>query len=261
MMAYRHFRAVLFDFFGTLTRAIQRGRAHDGIARSLGCDPAEFVAVLDRTFRLRSTGVHGTAEDSLRWVCAQLGVQPREEALRAACAARVAALRADTRLRPDAMSALWALQRRGLRVGLVSDCGYELPRFLPDLPIAELLDATVFSVHIGVCKPHEAMYLAACVRLGVTPWQCLYIGDGGSRELTGAEAVGMTAVRLLEADLHRHLTFDAEPDWTGRTATSLREAVAYVDGVDATVSALVPRPRPSEWPVNETSAARRTALR
>jgi putative hydrolase of the HAD superfamily len=234
-MAHRHFRAVLFDFFGTLTRAIQRGPAHADVARSLGCDPAEFVAVLDHTFRFRSTGALGSAEESLRWVCKQLGARPAPTELRAACAARVSALRADTRLRPDATSALWALHQRGLRVGLVSDCGYELPGFLPAMPIAPLLDATVFSVHIGVCKPHEAMYLAACVRLGVQPWQCLYIGDGGSRELTGAEEVGMTAVRLLEADLGRHLTYDAEPDWSGRTATSLLEAMTYLDGVDSAV--------------------------
>jgi putative hydrolase of the HAD superfamily len=260
-MAYRHFRAVLFDFFGTLTRAIQRGRAHDGIARSLGCEPAEFFSVLDRTFHIRSTGSLGTAEETLRWVCAQLGVRPSDEALREACAARVAALRADTWLRPDAMPALWALQRRGLRVAVVSDCGYELPQFLPDLPIAELLDATVYSVHIGACKPHEAMYLAACVRLGVTPWQCLYVGDGGSHELTGAESVGMTAVRLLEADLAHHLTFDAETDWAGRTATSLLEAVTYLDGVDTTVGALVPRRQSAGRPANETRTAHSSALR
>jgi putative hydrolase of the HAD superfamily len=256
-MAYRQFRAVLFDFFGTLTRAIQRGPAHADIARSLGCDPVEFVAVLDRTFRYRSSGAFGSAEETLRWVCEQLGERPTPHRLRAACAARVAALRADTRLRPDAMSALWALHRRGLRVGLVSDCGYELPEFLPALSIAPLLDTTVFSVHIGVCKPHEAMYLAACVRLGVTPWQCLYVGDGGSRELTGAEAVEMTAVRLLEADHGRHLSYDPEPDWSGRTATSLLEAMTYLDGVDA----VAPRPEPTGWSVDAGRATRRSALR
>jgi putative hydrolase of the HAD superfamily len=31
------------------------------------------------------------------------------------------------------------------------------------------------------------------------------VGDGGSRELTGAAAVGMTAVRLDAADLSRSL--------------------------------------------------------
>jgi putative hydrolase of the HAD superfamily len=226
------FRAVLFDFFGTLTRAVQRGRAHADIARSLGCDPDEFVAVLDRTFRLRATGVHGSAEESLGWVCRQLGVRPSAEQLRQACRARVAALRADTRMRPDAMSALWAVRRRGLRTGLISDCGYELPQFLPDLPIAPMLNATVFSVHIGVCKPHEAIYLAACVRLGVNPWQCLYVGDGGGRELSGAEQLGMTAVRLAAADLDRHLSFENERDWTGRAAPTLMDAVANLDGVD-----------------------------
>ena len=237
VVPYRLFRAVLFDFFGTLTRAVRRGRAHADIAQSLGCHPDDFFAVLDRTFRLRATGVHGSAEASLRWVCAQLGVRPSAERLRAAVAARVVALRIDTRLRPDAIPTLWALKRRGLRVGLVSDCGYELPEFFPALKVAPMVDATVFSVHTGVCKPHEAMYLAACVRLGVSPWQCLYIGDGGGQELTGAKQVGMTAVKLAERDLDQHLSYLNERDWTGPSTPTLLQSLAILDGVDDTLNA------------------------
>ena len=33
------YQAVLFDFFGTLTRSVQRGVAHVGTAELLGCPP------------------------------------------------------------------------------------------------------------------------------------------------------------------------------------------------------------------------------
>src|SRR5438874_2735987 len=75
---------------------------------------------------------------------------------------------------------------RGLRTAVVSDCTYELARFLPSLPVAPLLDACVYSVEVGACKPDPAIYLAACRRLGVSPPECLYVGDGGGRELSGA---------------------------------------------------------------------------
>ncbi len=45
------------------------------------------------------------------------------------------------------------------------------------------------------------MYETACAHLGVDPGECLYVGDGGSQELSGATAVGMTAFRLTAPDL------------------------------------------------------------
>jgi putative hydrolase of the HAD superfamily len=92
------------------------------------------------------------------------------------------------------------------------------------MPIAELLDATVYSVHLGVTKPHPALFQTVCHRLGVRPEQCVYVGDGGGRELSGARSVGMTAVRLAAPDLVSHLVFDREPDWDGATVASLSAA-------------------------------------
>jgi len=40
-------RAVVFDFFGTLTRPVRRGPEHLETARMLGCDPAAMIALLD----------------------------------------------------------------------------------------------------------------------------------------------------------------------------------------------------------------------
>lgn len=242
-MQHRHYRAVLFDFFGTLTQAVQRGPAHAQIARSLGCDPAAFTRVLDRTFYLRSQGRFGSAAATLRWVCAQLGVHPTDEQLRQATLARVTALRADTRLRPDAVTSLQALRRRGVSLAVVSDCGYELPAFLPELSIHPLLDASVFSVHVGECKPHPAMYLNACDKLDVAPAQCLYVGDGGSGELSGAAEVGMTVLRMAAPDLAHHLAFRTDQRWHGPTVRSLTQVVTHLDRLESNVAALVPHPR------------------
>jgi putative hydrolase of the HAD superfamily len=225
------YRAVLFDFFGTLTHAVSRGPHHAHIAHWLGCDPAAFTAALDRTFLERARGGYGTASQSLRRVAESVGVRPSRDQLAVALPARLAAVRMDTRLRPDAVPVLRALQARGLRTGLVSDCTHELPRYLPDLPVAPLLDTCVYSIELGICKPDARMYLTACARLRVEPDECLYVGDGGSQELSGAEAVGMTAVRLAAWDLRGHLRFNEERRWSGRSARSLTAAVGYLDPV------------------------------
>ena len=229
------FRAVLFDFFGTLTQAVRRGPAHSRIATMLGCDPGRWVSLLDRTFYRRAAGEFGTPLVGLRRLAQGLGATPSESALRAAYGARIEAVQAEGPLRTDAVAVLQRIRRRGLRTGVISDCWYELPAIMPGLPIASLLDATVYSVDVGRCKPAPEMYQAACQRLGVTPAQCLYIGDGSSRELTGAEEVGMTAVRLDAWDLADHLSFAADTDWQGPAVSSLTQLESFLDRQPALV--------------------------
>ena len=221
-------RAVVFDFFNTLTSSVRRGPHHARIARMLGCDPKVFLDVLDRTFLERARGGYGSAIDGLRLVAEQAGGRPGRAQLLAAIEERIVAVRADGPLRSDAVPVLRTLRGLGLRTAVVSDCWFELPLFLPGLPVAPLLDARVFSVQVGATKPHPAMYLTACEGLGVEPHECLYIGDGGSRELTGAQCVGMSAVRLAAPDLGGHLTFNAEPDWDGPTIRALGELPALL---------------------------------
>jgi len=232
-----HFRAVVFDFFGTLTRPVRRGPDHLAIARILGCDPATMIALLDASYYRRASGDLGSAEDNLRWIAAKAGATPSDADIQLALASRMRAVQHDTELRPEAVAVLWALRLRGLRTAVLSDCTHELPALMPRLPIAPLLDATVFSVEEGVCKPDPGIYRSACERLGVPPDECLYVGDGGSRELTGASAVGMTAVRLAAPDLADHLVFAADVDWRGAT---IDELVGVLDVVDHGLRAPVP---------------------
>ncbi|MFG1887129.1 HAD family hydrolase [Micromonospora sp. NPDC049051] len=240
------YQAVLFDFFGTLTCSVQRGAAHRSTAELLGCAPRTLVDVLDRTFYERACGRFGNAEATLRWVCEQAGLHPSDDAVRSAVASRHRAIRADTRLRDEAVPTLAALRGLGLRTGVISDCTHELPAFLPQLPIAPLLDVHVFSVQVGRCKPDPALYQAACRRLDLAPADCLYVGDGGSQELTGAERAGMTAVRLAAPDLAGHMVFNADETWIGPVLRSLDEVVDLVGRVpgraDEPVAAVAPVP-------------------
>lgn len=225
------FRAVIFDFFGTLTRAVARGPAHERIARRLGCAPEAFAAELNATFVARSVGALGDPAMALAHVAARLGVHPSARRLRGVLADRVAAVAADTALRPGVVHVLGQLRRMGMSIALLSDCGPELPEFLSNLSVAPLLDATVLSIETGLHKPDPQMYFEACRRLDVAPAQCLYVGDGGSHELTGAVAVGMTAVRLAAPDLGDHLVFGRDTEFTGPSIESLYEVPALAQSL------------------------------
>jgi putative hydrolase of the HAD superfamily len=221
-------RAVLVDYFGTLTQAFHRGAWHRQMARSLGCDPDEWLDLLSRTFYQRATGRLGDPVDVLRRMAEALGADPDPAALDRVWGDRVSMTEDDAPLRPEAVPALRAIRALGLRTALVSDCWYELPLLLPTQPVFPLLDAQVYSVEAGCCKPDPAMYRTACDRLSVRPEECLYIGDGDSRELTGAAALGMTVVRLAAPDLGGHLSFNPDVEFSGPAVTTLTDLIPLV---------------------------------
>lgn len=187
-----------------------------------------FFQALDRTFYARASGRCGPPGEVLRRIAEEQGGQPDRPALIRAVIARIDAVERDVRLRPEAVPVLSAIRTLGLRTAVVSDCWYELPAFFSRLAVAPLLDARAFSYTVGHCKPHPRIYQAACGLLSVPPARCLYIGDGGSRELSGARRLGMTVVRLAAEDLGSHLTFDAEREWDGACVGDLTQLLPHL---------------------------------
>jgi putative hydrolase of the HAD superfamily len=210
-------RAVIFDYYGTLTvsaSASQRRAGSARVAAALGVAPELFFEASLSTFTERATGRCGDMSATMAWLARRCGREPTAAQLAAACAERLEVERGYIRmLRQDAVPTLRWLREQGLRLGVVSDCTHELADCWTD--------AAVFSVVIGRRKPHPSLYLTACDRLGVAPSEAVYVGDGGSEELTGARAVGMSAIRLVADDASAALVYDAEQDWTGPVIHSL----------------------------------------
>jgi len=61
-------------------------------------------------------------------------------------------------------------------------------------PLHQCFRCAVFSCDVGYVKPEQEIYELCAKKLGVKPADCLYVGDGGSDELRGAKAYGMTTV-------------------------------------------------------------------
>jgi len=102
-------------------------------------------------------------------------------------------------------------------------CAPDTPSMWRTSPLGGAVDVEVFSSEVGLRKPDAEIYLLACERLGVGPGECLYVGDGSYRELSGATAVGMRAVLIRDLDEQAEvLRFDAD-DWDGPAIADLRE--------------------------------------
>ncbi|MGC9670545.1 HAD family hydrolase [Planosporangium sp. 12N6] len=88
---------------------------------------------------------------------------------------------------PDTPATLEALRQRGLRIGVVSDTGFDLRPALDRLGLSPFFDTVVMSYQYGVCKPDPKPFLTACDQLGVRPERTLMVGDN---PLTDSGAVG-----------------------------------------------------------------------
>jgi putative hydrolase of the HAD superfamily len=223
-------RAVVFDYFGTLTPTLPRVASavdQPEIAAILGVDRDAVQEWWGTTYPDRSTGRTGTGFETMRLLARTLGGDDSDDAVHAAQRLRLDTYARMAQPRANAAEVLTALRAKGLRIGLLSDCSAELPELWADLPLADLVDAPVFSALVGERKPHRAMYTAVCERLGVEPAECLYVGDGGSNELTGATAFGMRAVLIADADWATGHRFDSD-DWHGESITDLSQVPALL---------------------------------
>ena len=224
-------RAAVFDFYGTLTPvspgAVWAANAAT-LAQVMGVEPVELVRVLDDSFPERISGALGDVPQTMQEVARRLGVTLGGAQLEQAVAARRAVQEAMFALRPEVLPLLTALRARDLAIGLVSDCTSELPEAWDRLPVAALVDAPVFSCVERTRKPDPALFRAVAARLGVAPADCVYVGDGGGRELTGARALGMRSVLLAGPDWRAE--HSSESDWAGPRIASLSELLDPMTG-------------------------------
>jgi HAD superfamily hydrolase (TIGR01509 family) len=69
-----------------------------------------------------------------------------------------------------------------------------LRSYLAAVGIERYFDAFVFSVEVGVKKPHKRIYEAALQALAARPAEALFVGDRVREDVVGPTALGMSAV-------------------------------------------------------------------
>ena len=128
--------------------------------------------------------------------------------------------------RPEAIDVLSALKSKGYKIGMISDCPSNTPVLWDNTGLKSFFEVTIFSSAVGLRKPDPRIYQLALEQLKVKPSDCLYIGDGGSNELTGASSVGMHPV-LIRVPTEETYLFDKE-EWKGTFISSLTEVLDLV---------------------------------
>jgi putative hydrolase of the HAD superfamily len=208
-------RAVIFDLWDTL--ALWPSEAFETVVRRFRSYIPDLDRVWTETYEERQVG-------RLDAYFRSLGLEG--EALETCLHLRSEFTRAALVPREGAIDTLEALKGRGFKRGVISVCSSDVEEVWGETELAPHIDDLVLSCTVGLRKPDPRIYELACVRLGVEPGECLFVGDGANDELAGALRVGMHAVCVLPPGRH-------EPNWPEArgwepTIRSLRDVLELV---------------------------------
>lgn len=230
------FAAVMFDLAGTLVddwpEADHRENMRE-MAEVLSVGHDELVKAWISECLVTVRVQLPTIADYVAHVCQVLGVTAAAPQIQKAAELRRAFMK-DAFLVPrdDAVDTLVRLREQGLGTGLISNTSVEVPILWRETAFHDLIDSPVFSCVVGVAKPDERIYRKGAESVQLHPRNCVFVGDGGSLELTGARDAGMFPVLIRTPEAHRwpsdHSREDART-WQGPTIRALADIVSLIE--------------------------------
>ena len=204
-------KAVLFDFYGTLARAVSWGATHEEV----------FARHHLRFDRLAWDGdVVGEANDGdehleqsvsrdayVAWEVERLRRRARacgvgDDDLEALVADLHTASKAYT-LAPylEVREVLDGLRGDGITLAICSNWDWDLDRAVREAGLDALVDVVVTSAQAGARKPHPRIFRHTLERCGVEPDEALFVGDTFYADVEGPRAYGMRAVHIWRDDI------------------------------------------------------------
>lgn len=186
-------QAVIFDLFETLITEENRPKMYgDQLMQQLGGYSAQLQAHWDALWLPRWRGEYPDTQSVLRTIYRQEGIVVDDARLSQLSLQRDQYKRnAVQQVAPDILDMLSALKHAGYQIGLISNCSPEEVSEFSKNPIRPYLDVCVFSCDVGYVKPEVEIYQICASRLQLPCTRCLFIGDGGSQELSGARQTDM----------------------------------------------------------------------
>ncbi|MDC7294252.1 HAD-IA family hydrolase [Butyrivibrio sp. DSM 10294] len=198
-------KAVIFDMFETLVSMFSGDTYFsEDMAADLQIEVADYKNAWHTTEHDRSCG-NCTIEEGIKTTLEML-VAYSEESVKLIADKRRKNLEGIFERTPEeTIALLQELKKRGIKIGLISNCYSDEADVIRKSSIFPYLDVAMLSYEQGTCKPDHEIYKKAMDKLGVTASECLFVGDGGSKELFAARDLGM---KCLQAQYFADLAFE-----------------------------------------------------
>lgn len=188
-------RGVIFDLYHTLTARESEWSKRPATCDLLGFDRRAWDRVLVETSRWRLAGEERDPYRIFRRLVDQIDASLPDDQVRSVLAERTLRFRDCFRnIPPENVAMLDRLRTGGIRVALLSNADVMDKEAYRGSPLEGRFDVEMFSCDVGLAKPEREIYEACLERLGLTAADCVFVGDGGSNELQGANAAGLRTV-------------------------------------------------------------------
>jgi putative hydrolase of the HAD superfamily len=226
-------KAVLFDFYGTLARAVSWGDTHEQVFERHGLafdavrwgenfagdgnDGDEHVEQsVDRDTYLaweaerlrRRARACGVGDDDLEALVSDLHSASKTYTLKAY---------------DEVPDVLQAVRDRGVTVAICSNWDWDLDRAVAQSGLDTLVDVLVTSAQAGARKPHPRIFRHTLDRCAIGPDEALFVGDTFYADVEGPLALGMPAVHVWRDDM------EGDPPPLPPGATRVRDLRAVPD--------------------------------
>jgi putative hydrolase of the HAD superfamily len=191
-------RAVLFDVGGPLDTEVIHERLIDQHIREAVA--AEGYPVTDEAFADANDWAVASfawnAYQSIIWRLTRGEVEASRRAFRVVAerGAERRAARNELEPRPGIAEVLRDLHDRGLRLGLAANQPVAAIEALDRHSIGHYFHHREVSGHHGLNKPDPRLFLRACHDLGVSPGECIMVGDRIDNDIVPARWLGMRTV-------------------------------------------------------------------
>lgn len=190
-------KAVFFDLYKTLITEWKDGHKKAKYSiEPLGIDKKIYKVEWDLRRERRMNGTYPDHQSVLRDILYSQGITATVETIDHVHQERVAAKNLPFQeIDSQVIELLKKLKSKGIKLGLISNAAPEEVDAWETCKLADYFDEVIFSYKVRLAKPQKEIYQMACEKLGVTPKESVFIGDGGSDELRGATEAGMVALQ------------------------------------------------------------------
>ncbi|AEI04456.1 HAD hydrolase, family IA, variant 1 (plasmid) [Afipia carboxidovorans OM5] len=224
-------RAVLFDLYYTLVCEREDNPFYETVAGELGLALETFRPHYNACGRPTMRGELDGMVGRVTEACRLAGHLAAPEAIIDVVERNMELFYGSVFIYGDAPDTLRRLRAGGFRLAIVSNASPYSEEVLRRSGLVADVDDIVMSYTLGTLKPDPRLYTEACQRLGVSPGDAIYVGDGGDDELEGARRIGMGTI-LVDRGL-RHT--DAARRFADRECKRLGEVVSAMTDLTSTL--------------------------
>lgn len=190
-------KAVIFDMYETLI-TLWNSKPYMGreLAEDIGIPESKFREIWDLTEDERTLGSK-TLEEVLEQVLRvnnRYNVELHQNLVKKRLASKVEAFE---HMHPDIIPMLQGLKDKNIKIGLITNCFNEERDAIRNSILFQYFDVVCMSCELGIKKPDQRIFELCIEQLEISPKDCLYCGDGGSKELEVAQRMNMLPVQAL----------------------------------------------------------------